>query len=165
VFDMEGIERQVVELPATATVSPSSHPGGYLAVEVIVPQGGRVVYGMLGGTWQPDSGGVARIDVPIARTKLRARRLDGLRVPEHPIAGIAYEFLPDVIEGAASAMEEILGGSGGVLLFSCAAHGPIGSSAKAFGALAYAVAAHAMRTIDGIHDHELVALLEHRFGF
>ena len=137
-------------LPSSTTRPVSIHKG---AVELLVPTGGRCLYGLLGAEFAESA-----LDDLVIRVICSGR--DGVRFDDAlPVGfddvrkGLPDEFAPAVID--------ILTASGyasgrlpsGQLTFGCAAHGLVGSCVAIFGQLAKLVVdLFALRTISPSRD-------------
>ena len=105
-------------------------------LEVLVPTGARSLYGLLGGTYEPNETGRLHIVVNVGAPKgpmfpdSLAGSLDEVHV------GLPEEYSEAVLDGLVAAQ---LGGNllpSGTFTVVCAAHGLVGSSSDFFGRLA-----------------------------
>jgi len=108
-----------------------------LAVEVAIPRGGVVSYGLLGATFVPDATGSLSISVLSGDGQPFTRALAG--PPEEVMIGLANEYVDSVINGILAGTMAIPAIPGGSLVTDRAAHGAIGSSALLFRELAACV--------------------------
>ncbi len=126
------------------------------AVELAVPVGGRVLYGILGATLSPTPGDMIcvrvlkSIDIDVMVPWSLASRVDSVYI------GLPDEYSAGVLEGA-SPNATILGP--GTLTFNRAAHGLVGSSHAFFKRLATIVVDLLDCQMERASDDELIQFL------
>ena len=111
------------------------------ALEIMLPVGSRVLYGLLGAKFIPNNSGKFSLEVLVSTNseavfqQSLAAKLDQVRI------GLPSEYSQSVIDGTLHSLDqkslESLGS--GVLRFDKAAHGEIGSSNKFFRKIAATV--------------------------
>ncbi len=98
------------------------------AIELLVPRGGRIEYGLLGAEFAANRSNEVTIEVGISDPApppycdSLAASVDQVRL------GLTVDFAQSVVEGATCAQEKFECLPSGVLLFNCAAHGAVGSN-------------------------------------
>jgi hypothetical protein len=106
-----------------------------VAIEILIPVGGRFLYGFLGVVFKPDCSGKLLLQVPVSTDTEKifedsiAAHLDQVRL------GLPNEYVQSVIDSALFHLDkyksvEILGS--GTLCFEPAAHGELSSSKRFF---------------------------------
>lgn len=133
------------------------------AIEVLVPLGGRAMYGLLGGEFRPDSTNRLDVDVFVASAGPPfagnlATKIDKVRV------GLPAEYVEGVLDGVALAKGELDRLAAGKLLLNCAAHGEIGSCEVVFKHLALALVKLFNREGQALSDEELISLFPSTFS-
>jgi len=134
------------------------------AIEVLVPLGGRSIYGLLGGEFRPDSSNRLDVDVFVASAagppfaSNLATQTDKVRV------GLPAEYVEGVLGGVALAKGELDRLAAGKLLINCAAHGEIGSCEVVFKHLALALVKLFNREGQALSDGELISLFPSTFS-
>jgi hypothetical protein len=108
-----------------------------LAVEVAIPRGPIVSYGLLGGTYKQVPGELLKISVLGGEQ----REFDGSLAspPEKAIFGLPSEYVDGIANGFFAGVDRLSATPGGSLTFDRAAFGPIGSSPLLFRELAVCV--------------------------
>jgi hypothetical protein len=133
------------------------------AIEVLVPLGGRSMYGLLGGEFQPDSSN--RLDVRVclasAQGKLFSNNLAGLR--DEVRVGLPAEYAEAVFDGVALAKGELGSLASGSLLINRAAHGAVGSCDIVFKHLSAALI-KLLNAVQKPSDLELINLFPATFN-
>ena len=133
-YTSQGVLAAVVEASTTVPLPACTR---MVAVEVVVPRGGRVEYGLLAATYVTSGEGPTRVEVPFSDeagpvwTESLAARLNEVRI------GLPREYASAVLETLSSALPGRL--SPGLLRISESAHGAAGSSRRLFGVLGRAV--------------------------
>lgn len=146
----EGILTSVVDVTAPV---PSAASTLAVSVEVVVPRGARVEYGLIGATHAASGEGPTRLEVPFSGEagpewpESLAAGLDEVRI------GIPREYASAVLESLSSALPGRL--PPGLLRISEGAHGAAGSSRRLFAVLARAVVE--LLTLGGPAPDALVA--------
>jgi hypothetical protein len=100
-----------------------------VAVEVAIPHGAHISYGLLGATWLPDAEGVtvlSRPDGPPYASPL-------VFEPDRAWVGLPHEFV-DAVTSAAATAGDALPARGGIV-FDAAANSAVGSSEQHFALL------------------------------
>lgn len=105
-----------------------------LAVEVVIPRGGMISYGLLGATYEPVAGDSLDVAVLPGDWLPFERALAG--PPEEVVTGLTTDYAEAVMDGAVAAAGTVTAVPGGSLIFDRAAHGAIGSSVALFRQLA-----------------------------
>ena len=129
------------------------------AVELLIPTGGRALYGLLGAEFVPHERKTLEIQVPmpISYGELvswsLASQIDEVRVNTLP------DFAYAILDGAFNAKEFCLLGSG-ELCFNCVAQGAVGSSQNVFRQLAKIVVKLLFFNEEEIVEEEIAVLLE-----
>jgi hypothetical protein len=98
------------------------------AIEDCVPVTARgELYGLLGGTFEPDTTDALRVDV-CASTANERLLLDNLSIKNDEVrVGLPAEYVQGVVSGVSLARAELKTLFAGKLTIHCAAHGAIGS--------------------------------------
>jgi hypothetical protein len=128
------------------------------AIEMFLPQGGYVMYGLLGAEVIPQRSGrlVAQVAVsgPAEQQLVwsLAGRIDDVRL------GILREYSTSVLDGVSSTEESRSLGSG-VVRFDRAAHGAVGSSPWLFQRLSAAVVRLLPLQAESLSDEDVAELL------
>jgi hypothetical protein len=126
------------------------------AVELVVPRGPNVQYGLLGGTFLP--GGTER--VLAAHIVVTAEPYEqGIPYqssiaisPEAPAIGLPSELASAVFAGVEDAIQRGVSLRSGQMIFDCAAHGAFGSSPAIFQTLGRLVMVLISRSPDSESD-------------
>jgi hypothetical protein len=108
-----------------------------LAIEVAIPRGGVMSYGLLGGVFQGRPGDSIAVSVYSGEDSEFSDPLAG--PPEKALIGLPAEYVTSVLEGFLAGKDTIGYIPGGSLAFDRAVHGAIGSSRVVFRALAATV--------------------------
>ncbi|MCT7961005.1 hypothetical protein NG791_09990 [Laspinema sp. D1] len=123
---------------------------------MIIPSGGRALYGLLGGGFLPDRSGELVVKVAVSKK-------DELEMPESLASkfdtvyrGLPGEYADSVLDGIVDA-GEILGS--GLLLCNCAAHSPVGSSPWMFRQLALIWVRLIASQTESVSEEELTRLV------
>lgn len=121
-------------LPAGAAVS---RPSRSLAVEVVIPRGAVVAYGMLGAAFSSD--GAAALETTVL-AGVGAEFSGSLAIaPETALLGVPGEYAEGIISGFLRGAEKVEPLPGGSLVFDRGAHDLVGSSPIVFTSLAACV--------------------------
>lgn len=107
---------------------------GQVAAEMMIPTGGRALYGLLGAQMHPKETNSLILKVltskfegpPFASTVGLPPPSDYIRI------GLPKEYASSIVEGVLSAQEQLGSLPTGELIFNCAAHGLAGSSQEFF---------------------------------
>lgn len=134
------------------------------AVELLVPRGGDVQYGLLGGTFKATSGTqlVIRTRVSGVQDEPVRKYADALvERLETPVVGLPEQLAVAAVTGIRnrSSVQDAL--AAGVLTLDCAAYGSISSSPAHFGRLGDALVA--LLLMPGPSSPSVAAVLEHVF--
>lgn len=124
-YETGGAVRLELDMPSISSAKRSE--AGYGAIEMLLPRGGRALYGGLGAMFSPAQKGPLTVEIVIARDQ-------GLVWP-HSLAaridtvykGLPYEFVTGIIDGVLLSDNKYNLGSGR-LRFAWATHGLVGSS-------------------------------------
>lgn len=124
-----------------AHISPAGKPGfpevRRVAVELLIPKGARVLYGLLGAEYRPSESGELHVLInslsagPPLEDPLLSPALDEVQI------GLPAAYMDSVIEGVMLANEGDL--PAGMLKFQYAAHGIVSSCQAIFRALSLTV--------------------------
>lgn len=134
------------------------------AAEVLVHVGGRMLYGLLGGRWQPESDSQLSVEVLVSTSNERlfpdslAGGTDEVRV------GLPSEYIEGVLDGIDLAKGELNFVAAGKLSIDHAAHGAIGSSNAIYKHLAAALVKLFNLAQTKPSDEELAALFPSTFN-
>lgn len=135
---------------------PSANHEKMAAIEMVVPRGGRAYYGLLGALYTPAQSGNLLIQVVVSDkqdTLMNQSLANGL---DQVWVGLPISYAKEVIQGAKIAVD-LLGS--GVLRFSSAAYGVVGSSAAMFHRLADLVVRLLTYENDSLSENQLSKLL------
>lgn len=130
------------------------------AVEMLIPKGGRAIYGLLGAEFQPELSQELLVKVAVSGTA--TQQLDWLLASrlDRAYMGLPSEYCHGVLSGALSAAE-ILGS--GLLHINCAAYGEVSSSPIIFNQLASTIVKLLASNIQSVLDSEITAIVEANF--
>lgn len=113
-------------------------PKKELAVEVSIPRGAVVSYGLLGGILVPVRGADSlNMSIVLGQKGVFPGSL--ARSPERAICGLSEEYVDGIIDGFVAVTDELSPLPGGALTFDRGAFGQIGSSPILFHGLAACV--------------------------
>ena len=132
-----------------------------VALEILIPVGVRILYGLLGAKFIPHDSGKLSLAVLVSTNnefifeQSIASQLDRVRV------GLPNEYSQSIVDGALKALdrETIVKLGSGLIQFDLAAHGEIGSSNKFFRKIAAIVVQ--LLTIDtGSSEQEVTEIVK-----
>lgn len=133
------------------------------AIEVMIPTGARIIYGLLGVEFSAEDTSQLLVQVAVSPN-------DGEVVPwsiadrsDEVRAGLPHEYVDGVVAGVNAAESPRLLGSG-VLRFNCAAHGAVGSSQDVFRRAAMIVVRLLCLDPRSVSEQRLVELLEEQLS-
>jgi hypothetical protein len=114
-----------------------SRPSRSLAVEVVIPRGAVVVYGMLGAAFASD--GMSALEMTVM-AGAGAEFSDSLAIaPETALLGVPEQYAEGIVSGFLRGAEKVGRLPGGSLVFDRGAHGQVGSNPNVFTSLAACV--------------------------
>jgi hypothetical protein len=106
------------------------------ALEIVLPRGATISYGLLGAELHPSQTGRLLYEVAVSEASGSIFE-DSIAVrPEEVRVGLPEEYAPSVVEGILEAERQTPNLVSGRLLIHCAAHGIVGSSRWLFARLA-----------------------------
>lgn len=125
--------------PASQTLSAAA--GFQVAAEVLIPRGGRSLYGLLGAEFLPAAGDQLLVSVPTLKTA-SALRYQGALVEQFDTVscGLLDEYAEFVIQGVDAAVNERSVLFSGSLSMVCSANGEVSSNGQIFRSLGYWIA-------------------------
>ena len=126
------------------------------AIEMLIPTGGRFIYGLLKAEFTPANSGEFSIKVATSANTGNPVDWSLAASVDEVYAGIPLEYSESVIEGALSA-SDILGS--GILCFEGGAHGALGSSNRIFRHLATTAVRILVCPLDSISEENLTAIV------
>jgi hypothetical protein len=122
--------------PASQTLGIAT--GFKVAAEVLIPRGGRSLYGLLGGEFLPAAGDQLLVSVPTLKTASTLRYQGALAEQFDMVScGLLNEYAEFVIQGVDAAVKERSELSSGSLSMVCSAYGEVSSNSQIFESLGY----------------------------
>jgi hypothetical protein len=106
------------------------------AVELLIPTGGRTIYGLLGGQFKPAAGYGMSIEIAASTQSQRAFSAALTGPADRAYVGLPAEYTDAVNAGIKLAKEPLSKLGNGTLSINCAAHSLSGSSSLIFRHLA-----------------------------
>ena len=124
-------ERLYLAQPSTATEFK-------VAAEVLIPRGGRALYGFLGAEFLPAAGDQLLVSVPALKAASTLRYQGALAEQFDTVScGLMDEYAAFVIQGVDAAANERSVLFSGSLSMICSAHGEVSSNGPIFRSLGY----------------------------
>jgi hypothetical protein len=154
----EGEERTEIILPAAKA---SFVRRG--ALEMLVPIGGRLIYGLLGGILVPANPVVLRVEIHISEN--RSKRFNGaILKSEKTFVGLPREYVPGIQRALAISGDHIPTLPAGSIKLEHAAHGEVSSNQAIFGHLTISlIKLFSLENIQPVED-ELVKMFPERLA-
>jgi len=128
----------VTERRYPAFPAPSVVAGFKVAAEVLIPRGGRSLYGLLGAEFLPTSDDQLLVSIPTLKMASPFRYSGALAEKFDTVScGLLDEYAEFVIQGVDAAAKERSELFSGTLSMVCSANGEASSNGQIFRALAY----------------------------
>lgn len=129
------------------------------AIELLVPLGARSMYGLIGGSFEPNEGDGLSVEIYVSSSveRIFSESMAGLN--DEVRVGLPVEYVRGVAAGVDVACAKLDSIAAGTLRLTCAAHGLIGSSEVIYKTITSALIG--IFNFDGvdISDQDMIGLL------